>query len=56
MRPWATWCIKHGLKWVVLMVWGLTAPLYLLAYAGDAWRDWRREGEAIRKKRRAPNV
>ena len=49
MRPWATWLIRHRLKWVLMLLWFLSSPLYLLAYAGDAYRDWRLDGEAISK-------
>lgn len=49
LRPWAKWCITHNLRIVVQIVWLLSAPLYLLAYFGDAIGDWKADGTAIAK-------
>lgn len=61
MRKWAIWCFEHKLGWLILLLFVLSLPVYLLVGLGigvfegtkEAAREYRYDLRAVLKAWRA---
>lgn len=49
MRPWVKWCVNHKCKFVIYFVWAITLPAYIVLYIPEAYGEWIRELDSVRR-------